>query len=49
MTFANTGKGTGNNYAYLVIDEKTKEAAIVDPAHPPEYSRSRKVALGERF
>lgn len=29
-------EGTGNNYAYLVTDEKTKEAVIVDPAHPPE-------------
>ncbi|SPN98908.1 probable glyoxylase [Cephalotrichum gorgonifer] len=30
------GKGTGNNYAYLVVDEKTKDAVIIDPAHPAE-------------
>ncbi|EUC49955.1 hypothetical protein COCMIDRAFT_83160 [Bipolaris oryzae ATCC 44560] len=29
-------EGTGNNYAYLVSDDKTKEAVIIDPAHPPE-------------
>lgn len=30
------GEGTGNNYAYLVSDDKTKEAVIIDPANPPE-------------
>jgi len=29
-------EGTGNNYAYLVTDSKTKEATIIDPANPPE-------------
>ncbi|KAL6151590.1 Cytoplasmic glyoxalase II [Exserohilum turcicum] len=29
-------EGTGNNYAYLVSDDKTKEAVIIDPANPPE-------------
>jgi len=28
--------GSGNNYAYLVTDEKTKESTIIDPANPPE-------------
>ncbi|PGH11245.1 hydroxyacylglutathione hydrolase [Helicocarpus griseus UAMH5409] len=28
--------GSGNNYAYLISDEPTKEAMVVDPAHPPE-------------
>ncbi|QSS65466.1 hypothetical protein I7I51_06309 [Histoplasma capsulatum] len=28
--------GTGNNYAYLISDEVSKDAMIVDPAHPPE-------------
>jgi len=28
--------GSGNNYAYLVSDDKTKEATIIDPANPPE-------------
>jgi hydroxyacylglutathione hydrolase len=32
------GEGTGNNYAYLVTDDKTKEAVIIDPANPPEYA-----------
>jgi hydroxyacylglutathione hydrolase len=25
-----------DNYAYLVVDQKTKDAVIIDPAHPPE-------------
>lgn len=29
-------EGTGNNYAYLVVDDKSKEAVIIDPANPPE-------------
>jgi len=29
-------EGTGNNYAYLVTDTKTKESTIIDPANPPE-------------
>ncbi|KAF2138755.1 uncharacterized protein K452DRAFT_233666 [Aplosporella prunicola CBS 121167] len=29
-------EGSGNNYAYLVSDEKTKDAVIIDPANPPE-------------
>ncbi|KAF1938505.1 Metallo-hydrolase/oxidoreductase [Clathrospora elynae] len=28
--------GTGNNYAYLVSDDKSHEAVIIDPANPPE-------------
>merc|ERR1711982_119096 len=28
--------GSGSNYAYLVSDDKTKEATIIDPANPPE-------------
>jgi len=31
-----SGEGSGNNYAYLVSDDKTKEAVIIDPANPPE-------------
>jgi hydroxyacylglutathione hydrolase len=30
------GTGTGNNYAYLVVDDKSKNAVIIDPANPPE-------------
>ncbi|POS85757.1 hypothetical protein EPUL_002429, partial [Erysiphe pulchra] len=29
-------KGSGDNYAYLVIDDKSKDAVIIDPAHPVE-------------
>jgi hydroxyacylglutathione hydrolase len=32
-----SGEGTGNNYAYLVTDDGSKESVIIDPAHPPEY------------
>ncbi|KAL4901575.1 hypothetical protein BDW74DRAFT_159738 [Aspergillus multicolor] len=28
--------GKGNNYAYLVTDEPTKQSVIIDPANPPE-------------
>ena len=31
--------GSSNNYAYLVVDDKTKDAVIIDPANPPEYAR----------
>ncbi|KAF1847172.1 Metallo-hydrolase/oxidoreductase [Cucurbitaria berberidis CBS 394.84] len=30
--------GSGNNYAYLVSDDKTKQAVIIDPANPPEVT-----------
>lgn len=30
------GVGSSNNYAYLVVDEKTKDAVIIDPANPEE-------------
>ncbi|KAK9856636.1 hypothetical protein MYU51_000423 [Penicillium brevicompactum] len=33
---ARTGKG--NNYAYLVTDEPTKQSVIIDPANPPEVT-----------
>ncbi|KAI8932029.1 hypothetical protein NX059_010923 [Plenodomus lindquistii] len=29
-------EGSGNNYAYLVSCEATKQATIIDPANPPE-------------
>jgi len=28
--------GSSNNYAYLVSDDETKDAVIIDPANPPE-------------
>ena len=31
------GVGSSNNYAYLVVDDKSKDAFIIDPANPPEY------------
>jgi len=39
--------GTGNNYAYLISDESSKEAVIVDPAHPPEVIPALKSQLDE--
>ncbi|KAK4894426.1 Cytoplasmic glyoxalase II [Elasticomyces elasticus] len=30
-------EGSGNNYAYLVTDDMSKEAVIIDPANPSEY------------
>ncbi|KAL9119957.1 MAG: hypothetical protein Q9187_003486 [Circinaria calcarea] len=30
--------GSSNNYAYLVVDEKSKDAVIIDPANPPEVA-----------
>lgn len=29
-------EGTMNNYAYLVVDEKSRDAVIIDPANPEE-------------
>lgn len=31
------GVGSSNNYAYLVTDEASNDAVIIDPANPPEY------------
>jgi hydroxyacylglutathione hydrolase len=28
--------GSSDNYAYLVVDEKSKDAVIIDPANPEE-------------
>jgi len=30
------GVGTSDNYAYLVVDDESKDAVIVDPANPAE-------------
>jgi hypothetical protein len=30
------GTGSGNNYAYLVVDDETQDGMIIDPANPPE-------------
>ncbi|WPH01942.1 hydroxyacylglutathione hydrolase GLO2 [Acrodontium crateriforme] len=38
-------EGTGNNYAYLVTDDKTKDAVIIDPANPSEVLPSIKKAV----
>jgi hydroxyacylglutathione hydrolase len=37
--------GTSNNYAYLVTDEKSKEAVIIDPANPEEVVPVLKEAI----
>lgn len=34
------GVGSSDNYAYLVIDDKSKDAVIIDPANPEEYGLS---------
>jgi len=33
----------------LIIDDKTKDAVIVDPAHPPEYVGNSGMKCGEMF
>ncbi|MCJ1411305.1 Cytoplasmic glyoxalase II [Ptychographa xylographoides] len=38
VSFTELGEGSGNNYAYLVVDEKTNDAVIIDPANPPEVA-----------
>ncbi|KAH0493861.1 hypothetical protein TgHK011_000507 [Trichoderma gracile] len=37
--------GSSNNYAYLVVDDKSKDAVIIDPANPPEVAPLLKDAL----
>ncbi|EMT65202.1 hypothetical protein FOC4_g10011180, partial [Fusarium odoratissimum] len=39
------GEGSSNNYAYLVVDDKSKDAVIVDPANPPEVAPILKDAI----
>ncbi|KAI8175723.1 hypothetical protein K4K51_007203 [Colletotrichum sp. SAR 10_75] len=38
-------KGSSNNYAYLVKDDKTNDAVIIDPANPPEVAPVLEKAL----
>ena len=38
ITFEYEGTGSSNNYAYLVKDDKSNDAVIIDPANPPEYA-----------
>ena len=37
-------EGSGNNYAYLVTDSKSKESVIIDPANPSEVLPALKEA-----
>lgn len=37
--------GSSDNYAYLVIDEKSKDAVIIDPANPDEVAPVLKQAI----
>ncbi|KAJ9148318.1 Hydroxyacylglutathione hydrolase [Pleurostoma richardsiae] len=37
--------GSSNNYAYLVVDDKSKDAVIIDPAHPEEVTPVLKEAI----
>ncbi len=36
LTQNTIGVGSSDNYAYLVVDDKSKDAVIIDPANPPE-------------
>lgn len=36
LKYSLIGTGSSNNYAYLVKDDKTNDAVIIDPANPPE-------------
>ena len=38
ITSEYVGTGSSNNYAYLVKDDKSNDAVIIDPANPPEYA-----------
>ncbi|KAH8891347.1 Metallo-hydrolase/oxidoreductase [Thozetella sp. PMI_491] len=39
--------GKGDNYAYLVVDDKSKDAVIIDPANPPEVVPVLKQAIND--
>ena len=43
------GEGSGNNYAYLVTDDKTKDAVIIDPANPSEYATILLFCVGQMY
>ncbi|ESA42451.1 hypothetical protein GE21DRAFT_7310 [Neurospora crassa] len=39
--------GSSDNYAYLVVDDKSKDAVIIDPAHPEEVAPVLKKAIDD--
>ncbi|KAI1076267.1 Las1-domain-containing protein [Whalleya microplaca] len=39
------GTGSSDNYAYLVVDDKSKDAVIIDPAHSEEVAPVLKQAI----
>ncbi|KAG6223232.1 hypothetical protein E4U26_004673 [Claviceps purpurea] len=39
--------GSSNNYAYLVVDDASKDAFIIDPAHPEEVAPILKDAISK--
>ncbi|RDW94637.1 putative hydroxyacylglutathione hydrolase [Coleophoma crateriformis] len=39
--------GSSDNYAYLVVDDKTKDAVIIDPANPVEVAPVLKAQIQE--
>ncbi|KAI0872758.1 Las1-domain-containing protein [Hypoxylon argillaceum] len=45
QTLNQTRTGTSDNYAYLVTDDKSKDAVIIDPAHPEEVAPVLKDAI----
>ncbi|KAI7578837.1 hypothetical protein KC346_g19291, partial [Hortaea werneckii] len=38
-------EGSGNNYAYIVTDDKTKDAVVIDPANPSEVLATLKKTI----
>ncbi|KAG6002079.1 hypothetical protein E4U21_003481 [Claviceps maximensis] len=40
--------GSSNNYAYLVVDDASKDAFVIDPANPPEVTPILKEAISKR-
>ncbi|KAK4163532.1 beta-lactamase-like protein [Cladorrhinum sp. PSN259] len=40
--------GSHDNYAYLVVDDKSKDAVIIDPAHPAEVLPVLKKAIDDK-
>ena len=43
------GTGSSDNYAYLVVDDKSKDAVIIDPANPDELVFPMKAIEGRKL
>ncbi|CAD6439740.1 f9f3ad92-c19f-4a11-accd-0d0038274440 [Sclerotinia trifoliorum] len=42
-------EGTSNNYAYLVVDNKSRDAVIIDPANPEEVAPVLQLQLKDKL